>query len=106
MARGIILREMDPIQADGEVFEFVEAAPGSMPDFCWISPAVPEPNAKVDLHEALKVAERDARACQTTLEWDNSTEAILRVYRNRLLGCDFGALEPHRRNGAHGSHEN
>jgi len=24
----------------------------------------------------------------------------------RLLGCDFGAFEPHRRNGAHGSHEN
>ena len=92
MARGIILREMDPIQADGEVFDFVEAAPGSMPDFCWISPAVPEPNAKVDLHEALRVAERDARACETTLEWDSSTEAILRVYRNTITWLRFWSI--------------
>jgi hypothetical protein len=89
MARGIILREMDPIQADGAVFEFVEAAPGSMPDFCWISPAVPEPNARVDLLEAWDVAQRDARACRATLECDGSMEALIRVYANSIKWMRF-----------------
>src|SRR5262249_28610654 len=84
VARAIFLHEMDPIEADGEQFEVVEAAPGSMPDFCWISPAVPEPNAKVDLLEAWDVAQRDARACRAILECDGSFEAMMTVYANLI----------------------
>jgi hypothetical protein len=92
MARGIILREMDPIIADGAVFEFVEAAPGSMPNFCWLSPRVPAPNARVDLLEAWDVAQRDARACRATLECDGSIEAALRVYLNTVAWVRFWSV--------------
>jgi hypothetical protein len=91
IARATILAELDPIpfSAQGEPFIFPRPAPGSLPDFCWISPTVPDPYARVDLFEALNVAERDARACQMTLEYDNSTEAVLGVYRNTISWLRF-----------------
>jgi len=94
IARATILVELDPIpfSAQGEPFVFPRPEPGSLPDFCWISPEVPGPYAKVDLHEALRVAERDASASQTTLEWDNSTEAILRVYGNTIAWLRFWSI--------------
>ena len=94
VARATVLAELDPISfsAQGEPFIFPRPEPGSLPDFCWISPEVPGPYAKVDLHEALRVAERDASASQTTLEWDNSTEAILRVYGNTIAWLRFWSI--------------
>jgi hypothetical protein len=92
MARAFILVEMDPIHATGEPFVFPRGAPGSQPDFCWISPEVPGPYANVDLLEALSVTERDAQACDLTLKVDNSIEATLRVYKNSIAWMRFWAV--------------
>jgi len=88
MARGIILREMDPIEADGEPFVFPT---GSRCD-SWISPEVPEFNAKVDLLEAWAVAERDASACRQVLEHNHSMGATIRVYVNSIKWMRFWSV--------------
>jgi hypothetical protein len=67
---------IDPIRADGEVFEFSSGFD------------VPEPNARVNLYEAFRAAERQAKACQMMLagEMDRArlvsrnTEAWMRFW--------------------------
>jgi hypothetical protein len=88
MAREIILREMDPIEADGEEFDFPT---GNRPGW-WISPRVPAPNAKVDLLEAWKFAEKDAEACRRVLVCDGSIGAAIRVYVDSTLWMRFWSV--------------
>src|SRR5262249_42932790 len=88
MAREIILAGFDPIEPDGEPFDFPQ---GHWPDW-WVSPNVPASNAKVDLFEALSVTGKDARACEMVLERDHSMEATLRVYRNTICWLRFWSI--------------
>jgi hypothetical protein len=45
----------------------------------------------VDLHEALGVAEKDARACELILECGD-IDAVLRAYRNTILWLRFWSV--------------
>jgi hypothetical protein len=64
----------------------------NLTDFCWFSPEVPGPYARVDLLEALDVTERDAKACDLTLKVDKSVEATLRVYKNSIAWLRFWSV--------------
>jgi hypothetical protein len=66
MVSEAVLAGFDPIDADGDVFEFVGFG-------------APDPRNRVNLVEARKAAERDAKTCQMLLEGPQDTaEAVLR----------------------------
>ena len=66
---------IDPIVADGEVFEF-----DGMLD-------VPAPRARVDLLEARKEAERQAKTCEMLLEGE--ADRVKAVLRNSIGWLEF-----------------
>jgi len=78
MLQRTLIFGLDPIDADGDVFElggFLE---------------VPRPNAKVDVIEARKATERDIQTCQMLLEGPIDRAEV--VLRNSIEWCRFWAM--------------
>jgi hypothetical protein len=102
MAREQELAEIDPIDADGEPYEWPQPAkgePGWM-SLNWITPSVPKPDAKIDLLRAQETAKADAGTCKSLLNHDPSIPTLLRVYRNQTDWFRFWSVrdpKPERR---------
>jgi hypothetical protein len=87
MARKLILDAIDPIVALGPPYRF----PQRPSDELFIG-EVPRPYLQVDLLKAWSATEKDATACRLVLEHDDSTEALLAVYKNSIRWMAFWAV--------------
>jgi hypothetical protein len=89
VGRAIILSDLDPIKAEGEPFIWPKPPE---PDFWWINPSVPAPDANVCVIEALNHWMTDTDACKRVLDVDDSTEATVRVLRNTISWLRFWSV--------------
>jgi hypothetical protein len=89
VGRAIILSDLDPIKAEGP--EFIWPKPPE-PDFWWINPSVPAPDANVCVVEALNHWMTDTDACKRVLDVDDSIEATVRVLRNTICWLKFWSV--------------
>lgn len=88
MLHAVIVSELDPIEAEGEVYEWPTKFSD---DLQWLSEP-PAPDAIIDIARAQEQAIRDAKVCAYLLETHPDIPTLLRVHENSLRWFKFFAV--------------
>lgn len=97
LAHAMVLAEIDPVDATGEAFVFQSRRERREPfgsneedfDLDWINKEIPEPDARVDLIEALYQFKQDIERGKMVLDRDCTTENRVRVQDNHRAWFRF-----------------
>ena len=104
IARASVLAQIDPLIATGDEFVFQTKRPRHEPfgsseddyDLNWINREVPEPDACVDLIEALQQYQTDAVRGDRIIAGNSTFEDVVRVNNNQRAWFRFWAVRhPH-----------
>jgi hypothetical protein len=92
MVREYVSAALDPIEAEGELFEFEPDPNAPIGDLDWIDTEVPKPDAQVDLITALYKSKSDLRRCKQVLAKRVPLGKLLAVMRNMIGWLRFRAV--------------
>src|SRR6476620_3022334 len=98
MVREQVLAEIDPIDAEGEPYEWPHPREGEAGwmSLNWFTAEVPKPDAVIDLLRAWEQFKADTGTCEYLLNHDPSIPTVLKIYRNQAAWFRFWSVRASR----------